>query len=850
LTDSITLLRATSGARMTKMWRADGTIAGYDNAKTFKHTTKAVGDLKVLSEVLQNFRSKSDVCAIRGTYPAGAGAQVQRNTESTVDTPHRWLMIDVDDYEPLAADPVADPAAACAEFILDRLPPEFHDRSFYWHLSSSAGKDPLLLKCHTWFWLESAVGSAPLRAWAKGRPGIDPAVFNQVQIHYTADPVFEAGVADPVVRRAGLVEGLLGDEVPVSFLGDVSVSSSGDFVDAADIDIGLIRSPVAGYDLGRVRDEVLAHLDPDMGYEDWLQVGMALHHQFDGDPEALELWDEWSSDGATWREGGCAEHWGSFRVDRMVGTGAVTLGSLLKKVRPAAIAVASEQQPGAGRADVVLATLARRVAAADVSWFERAISWSADGFEDALSRMAWDTTRGRFCILPVNGSVVEAAKEDLATVMHERELMGFLDLDALEELAKKAIEPGGPASANPPLSAKDQAAWVKVTVGLPLERMRKLTLAHRQFVTMGESVDLFAKTGRIHLRDRVLTLVFPHETLPEDGADAGLLADYQAHFPALDDYLDLMVSARLANDRKRAHLWLHATSNWGKGFLTGMLQRLGLVATITAEELTTAVAGGPVGLTPEVMRRAWVLAIDEFKGVTREMKMLGTELSFSPKNRPRVTVPLFLKQFMSAEDVPSLVSEDSGADVQFANRFMRMRGVGSLDDRVAYAGATSAYGAAVRSHIAAYVNRRVSAARVLGASGAAAAADAQLARLHARYPLSSDALGSLDDRLPEIAAQFVSDMKASATSAVSPIQRIARDNTLRHNGEAYLVRGDKALESWLHETYSKSEAGKIYYKRRQILELVGTRKTVNLGGDRHKAIPLGTVTGVADELFA
>jgi len=303
MTDAITLLRTISGARLTKLWKNDGTIAGYENAKTFKHSRRAVADLHALSEILQLLRTKPDIAAIRGSYPAGTGPVVERNTESTRDEPHHWMMVDVDDYEPLCADPLGDPAAAAAEFILDKLPSQFQGAAFYWQLSSSAGAPGKahLLKAHLWFWLSAPAGSVALRQWAKQTPGVDASVYRQVQLHYTADPVFEApDLAPASAVRAGLVDG---GEVDLSFLGDIRpISVQADV--SEEIDLGALRGPLPDYDLGRVEDEVLAHLDPGMPYDDWLQVGMALHHQFDGSDEALELWDTWSSDGATWPRAG------------------------------------------------------------------------------------------------------------------------------------------------------------------------------------------------------------------------------------------------------------------------------------------------------------------------------------------------------------------------------------------------------------------------------------------------------------------------------------------------------------------------------------------------------------------
>ncbi len=39
----------------------------------------------------------------------------------------------------------------------------------------------------------------------------------------------------------------------------------------------------------------LEYQDPNMNRDDWVQVGMAIHHETDGDLAGFELWDEWSS---------------------------------------------------------------------------------------------------------------------------------------------------------------------------------------------------------------------------------------------------------------------------------------------------------------------------------------------------------------------------------------------------------------------------------------------------------------------------------------------------------------------------------------------------------------------------
>ena len=103
--------------------------------------------------------------------------------------------------------------------------------------------------------------------------------------------------------------------------------------DAAEMALANYKPQLEDWDLDRVIQEVLPHLDPDSGYEDWLKVGAALHHQGTGDPEWLDAWDNWSALSGKWVEGYCAAKWGSFKEQRGVGHGSITLASLLKKTK-------------------------------------------------------------------------------------------------------------------------------------------------------------------------------------------------------------------------------------------------------------------------------------------------------------------------------------------------------------------------------------------------------------------------------------------------------------------------------------------------------------------------------------
>ena len=82
--------------------------------------------------------------------------------------------------------------------------------------------------------------------------------------------------------------------------------------------------------------ELLKHQDPDMSREDWVRVGMAIHHETDGSHEGLMLWDEWSQGSPTKYQGvqSLEVCWRSFHDT----PNAITVGAL----RQSAVATEAE----------------------------------------------------------------------------------------------------------------------------------------------------------------------------------------------------------------------------------------------------------------------------------------------------------------------------------------------------------------------------------------------------------------------------------------------------------------------------------------------------------------------------
>jgi hypothetical protein len=109
---------------------------------------------------------------------------------------------------------VVDPEA-CVKWAVDHLlPSEFAEASFIYQLSASAGLTKLdnELNVHLWLFTNREYGNQETRTWAKWwnakqqRKIVDPALFTEVQPHYTNEPELLEGLIDPLAgRRLALI---------------------------------------------------------------------------------------------------------------------------------------------------------------------------------------------------------------------------------------------------------------------------------------------------------------------------------------------------------------------------------------------------------------------------------------------------------------------------------------------------------------------------------------------------------------------------------------------------------------------------------------------------------------------
>jgi hypothetical protein len=199
---TLTALAADDGKIATKThvwWDDKWETAGYTAGFMFRHWTRELKGLDDLGFALEKLAVQPGMFAIRGNVKPGAPETIQRTYKAEgswiEDVDKMWLCIDIDGQP-------ADPNRDHVEQAISLMPEWLQDADCIWRFSSSHGIKPAnQLRLHLWYFLTRPVGNNALRHWARPLP-IDGALYQPVQPHYTATPIF-IGADDPVLRRLG-----------------------------------------------------------------------------------------------------------------------------------------------------------------------------------------------------------------------------------------------------------------------------------------------------------------------------------------------------------------------------------------------------------------------------------------------------------------------------------------------------------------------------------------------------------------------------------------------------------------------------------------------------------------------
>jgi hypothetical protein len=224
--DTVTILDAHPRMlRKTHHW--DGATwmsSQYDNAIFYAVEERHVSCVDDLCQLLATLSGMPSRAVVRGALTE-AGRQllkarpIRRLANAKADypatleeCPRRWVAFDIDTVEAAHLDIVERPAQALEFAIREVLPPCFHDVSYAYQWTGSAGiKSRTKVKCRLWFWLDRELGAEALSAWFWSLPGkspqVDEAVFRTSQLIYTAAPAIK-GAPDPIAVRVGLTRKL------------------------------------------------------------------------------------------------------------------------------------------------------------------------------------------------------------------------------------------------------------------------------------------------------------------------------------------------------------------------------------------------------------------------------------------------------------------------------------------------------------------------------------------------------------------------------------------------------------------------------------------------------------------
>jgi len=121
-------------------------------------------------------------------------------------------------------------------------------------------------------------------------------------------------------------------------VGSSGSSGSDSFSEDLDEDMSDLESAcavsVSGWSQEKV-EELLSKLDNNMPNDDWVKVGLAIYRWSGGSDKGLQLWENWSAGGHTYKEGETQKRWNSFDFNPGGDENKITLGSLVYMAREA-----------------------------------------------------------------------------------------------------------------------------------------------------------------------------------------------------------------------------------------------------------------------------------------------------------------------------------------------------------------------------------------------------------------------------------------------------------------------------------------------------------------------------------
>jgi hypothetical protein len=293
-----------------------------------------------------------------------------------------------------------------------------------------------------------------------------------------------------------------------------------------------------------------------------------------------------------------------------------------------------------------------------------------------------------------------------------------------------------------------------------------------------------------------------------------VVKDYRNHFKYFDELLDLIIDMRLAKDRKASFVHLRVKSNWGKSFLSGLLQNLQIGFEIDYHNLMNK---GANDIAPIQVRNSFVMILDEFNNFSSEMKKLSHDFKFAPKFGMTEKVELYLKLLMSAEKSPSF---SGGVDDQIVNRVMVMdipdNEAKMLTERPVYKKHGNAkYMSILERYAYLKLTKRLSEYLSLEKFEAHRLADIRVNEALMRYKMND--VVNLNDETKSIINEEIKNILNMSDIELTPKHRDIRRNLIEldsgaYEGNIFVKQPKRTIEAILKLSVSESDYKKMKWK--------------------------------------
>jgi hypothetical protein len=214
----VTILQTKKDRLATKKFvkNEDGSITkvDYNAGKYFKYNEETVSSIYDLSDLLLKLADRPHNFIILGQIKEGMDKIVRRKCKepgAAFDcVPRNYIMLDIDKVDfPEHFDPATNPDEI-VKWVQATLPKEFNDVTCHYQFSASQnvpytdGRGKGKVSLHLWYYCNKPISCYEWKRYFQSVSSpVDLAIFNPVQPHFTANPIF-GNMPDSLPNRSGL----------------------------------------------------------------------------------------------------------------------------------------------------------------------------------------------------------------------------------------------------------------------------------------------------------------------------------------------------------------------------------------------------------------------------------------------------------------------------------------------------------------------------------------------------------------------------------------------------------------------------------------------------------------------